>query len=232
MISVAEAGHLILEHAKPVGVESVALLEANGRILREDLRADRDFPPFDRITMDGIGICYADYAAGLRHFPIDGVQAAGAIRLQLKPGHCLEVMTGAMLPEGVDTVVPYEGLSISDGVAQIIHEHYVGPDKNIHRKGSDRSKGDTILNAGRKMSPAEIGAAATVGATPVLVSKKLRIAVISSGDELVAVEATPLPHQIRLSNSYSLHAILGQWPVELSLHHLPDDPDEIGRAHV
>ena len=98
MLTVAEAEQIILNHRLSLGTEQVPLMLALGRILREDLRADRDFPPFDRVTMDGIAIRPERFAAGQREFPVDGIQAAGAPRLILgRPDACVEVMTGGML---------------------------------------------------------------------------------------------------------------------------------------
>ena len=109
MITAEEALAMVREHALALSSIEIPLDTASGKILREPLYADRDFPPYNRVTMDGIALAYTDYATGQRTFPIDGIGAAGAPQKQLtQPGHCLEIMTGAILPNGTDTVVRYE----------------------------------------------------------------------------------------------------------------------------
>src|SRR5687767_557149 len=120
MITVQEALSIILQNNYPQTVESVDIAQAVGRVLAEDIRADRDFPPFNRVSMDGISIAYDAWKRGQRDFPIQEIQAAGEPVLKLtNPGHCIEVMTGAMLPIGTDTVIRYEDLSIKNGSARI-----------------------------------------------------------------------------------------------------------------
>lgn len=223
MISVPEAFRIVLEHAASFGDERIPLDHALGRILREPLCADRDFPPFDRVTMDGIAIDFQAFAKGKRQFPICGIQAAGAPPLHLAdPNSALEVMTGAILPAGADTVIRYEDVAIKDGMAQV-HTDDVKAGQNVHPQGHDRRAGDVIVPAGRRVSPAEIGVAATVGKASLLVARLPRIAVLYTGDELVEVEHTPLPHQIRVSNAYSIQSLLSPWGIEAQRIHLPDD---------
>ncbi len=223
MISVKEATEIILQHSVDYGVEEVPLVEAVGRILREDLIADRDFPPYDRVTMDGIAIQYAVYAQGQRQFPIEGVIAAGDPEGELKePSHCVEIMTGAVLPKGADIVIRYEDLDIKDGVATVMTEA-IKSSQNVHRKGTDRPKGSRIVPAGQFISPGEVGVAATIGKAKLEVAKLPRTAIISTGDELVDVFEQPLPHQIRRSNVYRLRASLKPYHIEAEAYHLVDD---------
>ncbi|HRJ13752.1 MAG TPA: molybdopterin molybdenumtransferase MoeA, partial [Saprospiraceae bacterium] len=193
MISASEAFQIVLQHAASFGDEHIPLDRALGRILREPLCADRDFPPFDRVTMDGIAIDFQAFAQGQRQFPIRGIQAAGAPPIHLAdPNSALEVMTGAMLPTGANTVIRYEDVEIKDSVAHILTED-VKAGQNIHRQGHDRRAGDVIVPAGRRISPAEIGVAATVGKASLLAARLPKIAILYTGDELVDVETTPLP---------------------------------------
>ncbi len=208
MITVSEAEQIILSHRKDYGVESVPFLEANGRVLAEDILADRDLPPYDRVTMDGIAIRYADHESGNRLFRITATQAAGdAPILHLDAGCCLEIMTGAACSGDADTVIPYEKIQVSDGVARIIDEP-VARGQNIHRQGQDRRQGETVMTAGHRIGPAHISMAASVGKSVLQVKKAPRIVIVSSGDELVEVTETPLPYQIRRSNNYSSWAVL------------------------
>jgi molybdopterin molybdotransferase len=227
MITVEQATDLILQTARDFGLEAVPLDAAIGRTLREALYADRDFPPFHRVTMDGIAIQYAAFQAGQRVFPIAGIAAAGGAQQRLlSPQQCLEAMTGAMLPEGADTVIRYEDLEIADGQARVMIEE-IGWGQNVHKQGEDRREGSMVVPTGIKLSPAEIGVAATVGKARLQVSRLPRTVIISTGDELVEVTETPLPHQIRRSNEHRLRATLARFGIAADTLHLRDDLEEV-----
>ena len=227
MITVEQAVAIIEQTIKDFGVEEVPLDETIGRVLRENLYADRDFPPFHRVTMDGIALRFDAFQSGQRTFSIEGIAAAGAAQQALhSPGSCLEVMTGAMLPEGTDTVIRYEDLHISNSQAEV----KLGEAKwglNVHKKGEDRKEGSLIIQAGLKISPAEIGVAATVGKAMLKVSRLPKTVVISTGDELVEVGKAPLPHQIRRSNEHQLKAALAKHKLRVEARHLRDELDEV-----
>lgn len=230
MISVQEATEIILQHGLDLGVEEVPLTAAIGRVLREDLFADRPFPPYDRVTMDGIAIKYASFAEGSRSFPIEKVIAAGDPEGVLEnPANCVEIMTGAVLPKGADIVIRYEDIAIKDGIAQIMTEA-IKSSQNVHWEGSDRPIGSKIVEAGQLISPAEVGVAATIGKAMLKVSRLPKTAIISTGDELVDVSEKPLPHQIRRSNVYRLQATLKQFNIEVDAYHLIDDQASIEKA--
>lgn len=227
MISVEQAFQLILAEVKDFGTESVSLEKATGKILREPLIADRDFPPFDRVTMDGIGILYSSFDQGQRNFPIEGIAAAGAPQQDLTvQQNCLEVMTGAITPKGIDTVIRYEDLTIKDKVATINIES-IKEGQNIHKQGSDRAIGSTISNQYLKINTGTIGVAATIGKSTLKVSRQPKAIIISTGDELVDVHEQPLPHQIRKSNVYSIASILKSNGVHTQTDHLDDDLETI-----
>ncbi len=230
MITVQEATEIIRQHRLDFPVEEVPLTEAIGRVLREDLFADRPFPPYDRVTMDGIAIQYASFANGQRDFPIEKVIAAGDPEGVLEnPDNCVEIMTGAVLPKGADIVIRYEDLEIKAGVAKIMTEA-IKSSQNVHWKGSDRKQGSKIVEAGQLISPAEVGVAATIGKAKLKVTRLPKTAIISTGDELVDVSETPLPHQIRRSNVYRLQASLKQYKIEVDAYHLIDDQASIEKA--
>lgn len=223
MITVKEALTIINTHQKDFGTEQISLANTIGRVLKEDLYTDRELPPYDRVTMDGIAIQYAHFAKGQRVFPIAGIAPAGAAQLTLaKDGSCLEVMTGSIMPNGVDTVIRYEDVAIEDGVATI-QVNSLKEGQNIHWKGSDRKKGDLIVPFGSVISPAEVGVAATVGKTHLKVARLPKVIIISTGDELVEIEEQPLPHQIRKSNVHRLRATLAKYNIIADRHHLDDD---------
>ncbi|MVM30246.1 molybdopterin molybdenumtransferase MoeA [Spirosoma sp. HMF4905] len=232
MLSVSDAFSITQQHLLTLPTETVSLLDANGRVLREAVCADRDFPPFNRVAMDGIGIRFADYEAGQRTFRVIGMQRAGQVQQSLTgPNTCLEVMTGAMLPNGVDTVVRYEEISITDGQASIVVEDTpFGPiqiGQHIHPQATDRRAGDELLSIGTRLGPSELAVAASVGQSTLTVTALPRIALISTGDELVAVADTPLPYQIRRSNTYMLRAALASLGIQATLHHIVDDEDQL-----
>ncbi|MBX2930282.1 MAG: molybdopterin molybdotransferase MoeA [Saprospiraceae bacterium] len=223
MLTTQEASEIILAHAGHFGEEAVALESALGRVLREPLLADRDFPPFPRVTMDGIAIAFQAFTEGQSAFFIEEIQAAGAPQLQLSnPANALEVMTGAILPLGADTVIRYEDLNIVDGIAQVQIED-IRAGQNVHPRGSDRRAGQEITAAGRLIGAAEIGVAATVGKNALRVARLPRVLIVYTGDELVEVDAVPLPHQIRVSNAYTIQALLSPWGIRAGRLHIADD---------
>lgn len=229
MITVEQAEKLILENTISIPTEKVSIDAALGRILAENLCADRDFPPFNRVTMDGIAIQFAQLEAGQTTFEIEATAAAGNSQKTLQNAqNCLEVMTGAMIPLNTDMVIRYEDLSISEKTVKIVADFSIFREgQNIHPKGSDRKTGDVIVPKGRKLSPAEIGVAATIGKHEILVQRKLRAIIISTGEEIVPITETPLPHQIRTSNGFALQASLKNWGLETENVLLPDNQEII-----
>jgi len=196
-----------------------------GSYLAEDLVADRDFPPFDRVTMDGIAILYVSFEGGQSEFVIEATAAAGTPQKTLKDNSkCIEVMTGAIMPKGVDTVIRYEDLEIADGRATIVLDS-LKHKQNVHFKGIDTPRGTTIVPKGRRLSSAEINIAAAVGKAALKVRKLPSAVIFSTGDELVPVDQTPELHQIRRSNIYGIQATLQEWGVEADLQHLPDEKE-------
>ena len=234
MISVSEATDIILSTTLKPEIEEVALSQAIGRILMAPITADRDFPPYDRVTMDGIGINYTSFANGKVSFPIDDIQFAGEPAKSLSnPAHCLEVMTGAICPPGIDTVIPFEWIKIEEQngrrVATLV-EKEVKQHQNIHAQGLDRKQGELLADIGANISPAEIAVAASVGKTHLSVAKPFKVALITSGDELVPVSENPLPHQIRTSNVPMIHAALREMQIEADNFHFQDNRQQIQDA--
>ncbi|MEE1963437.1 molybdopterin molybdochelatase [Flagellimonas taeanensis] len=229
MISYQEAYRKVLETTLFVENEEVALSASQGRILAETIVADRDFPPFDRATKDGIAIRFDAHRSTEHAFPIEGTAQAGSPQLVLKDlNSCIEVMTGAIVPKNTDTVVMYEHTSQQDHSFRI--DRAVQKGQDIHYQGSDMSKGDVLLTPGLKITAAEIGVLASVGKATVLVKKHPKVAVVSTGNELVEVSETPLPYQIRKSNAYSLKALLENEKIDADVFHLVDDPSSIKKG--
>ncbi|MFC6222346.1 molybdopterin molybdotransferase MoeA [Hymenobacter artigasi] len=228
MLTPAEATAHVLATARPLPPETVALPHAAGRILAETLTADRDFPPFNRVAMDGIAVSVAAWAGGQTAFEIAHTQYAGEPARPLpNPQQAVEVMTGSVLPVGADTVIRYEDILLHDNRATIQIAPPAAPGVNIHRQAADRRAGDALLLAGTRLGPAELAVAATVGAAEIAVLRAPRLAVVSTGDELVGISATPLAHQIRRSNVYALQALFTQAGADVSLFHLSDNVEEL-----
>jgi molybdopterin molybdotransferase len=223
MLPVSEAADRIQQHLLPLPTETVTLPDATGRVLRQAIRADRDMPPFDRVAMDGIAISQAAFANGQRTFRIAGMQRAGQpLQTLTDPFACLEVMTGAMLPTGCDAVVRYEDITVQDGQATVnIAE--VPPGFNIHPQATDRRADDELLAPGSLLDPFAIAVAASAGGWNLSVAALPRVALISTGDELVGIQDTPLPQQIRQSNTWMIRAALQSVGVTAVVHYLPDD---------
>ncbi|HTE00271.1 MAG TPA: molybdopterin molybdotransferase MoeA [Mucilaginibacter sp.] len=223
MITVEQAEQLIQAQAKDFGSESVPFESALDRALAEDIKADRDLPPFNRVTMDGIAVSYKSIEQGITAFKIKATQAAGDTPVEIqKDNECIEIMTGAALPASVDTVIRYEDVDIQNGMATI-HSVNINKGQSLHLKGADKKKGEIVANAGQLITPAIISLVASVGKIELLVKKMPRVVIISSGDELVNVYEQPSSIQIRKSNSYTIKAVLSQHNLTADLLHIPDD---------
>ncbi|MFY0602547.1 MAG: molybdopterin molybdotransferase MoeA [Flavobacteriaceae bacterium] len=223
MISAAEALQTILKNTQDFGIEEIPFLESVGRVLKEDIVADRDFPPFNRVSMDGIAINYRFFKEGIREFSIEGIQPAGSPQETMKvDSNCYEVMTGAVLPENTDTVIRYEDVEINNGKATIQIDN-INKDQNVHQQGKDRSQGELLIPKSSVITAAEIGVIATVGKSTVKVAKTPKVMIVSTGDELVEVNETPEAHQIRRSNAFTLVSLLEKLNVKAETAHIVDD---------
>lgn len=226
MITFKEAYQKVLKHRLNFGEEEVQLMDSLNRILAEDILADRDFPPFDRATKDGIAIQFSSLLETEHAFIIEGEAAAGVTQQSLiNTGNCLEVMTGAVVPQNCDTVVMYEHITIADNKVTINEKVTKG--QNIHYKGSDEKAGAVILSKGIKITPAEIGVLASVGKSVVNVKVNPKICTIATGNELVEVDQLPEPHQIRKSNMLTIEAALLNSTITSCSLHLLDDKEVI-----
>jgi len=225
MISVAQALQTVLNSTQGFGVEEVPFLKSVGKVLKEDIVADRDFPPFNRVSMDGIAINHRFFEHGIIDFNVEGIQAAGAEQKTMTiDSNCMEVMTGAVLPINTDTVIRYEDVQIKNGIASI-NLKILELGKNIHSKGKDRIQGDLLIEKNTIISAAEIGVIATVGKGTVKVAKTPKVIIVSTGDELVEVNENPLAHQIRRSNAFTLVSLLKKLGIKAKTSHIADDKE-------
>ena len=223
MISVEQALQIILNSTQDFGVEEIPFINSVDGILKEDIFADRDFPPFHRVAMDGIAIDFNSFKNGQRSFLIEGIQPAGSAPINLKKSkNCIEVMTGAVLPNGTNTVIRYEDVTIANGRATITIDAVINK-QNIHQKGKDKLKGDLLIAKNTVISSAEIGVLATVGKSVVKVAKPPKVLILSTGDELVEVAETPLAHQIRRSNVFTLVSLLERIKIPSETTHITDN---------
>jgi molybdopterin molybdotransferase len=210
MIPFHEALQLLLQNTPCVRAETCRIEAATGRILRQVIQADRAYPPFDRVMMDGFALRVADIGNS-RCFRVTGTAPAGrpAAALSGHANSCIEVMTGAPLPSGADCIVPVEETS-RQGAEEITiaasFEAVAG--RFIHRAGSDTAKGEILVPSGSLLGSREIGVAASCGAATLVVSKQPGICILPTGDELVVVDAMPAEHQIRQSNGYAIQSAL------------------------
>lgn len=223
MITVAQALQTVLNSCHNFGIEEIPFLKSMGRILKEEIVADRDFPPFNRVSMDGISIDYQQFKNGRRVFKIEGIQAAGSRQITLKdPKNCIEVMTGAILPNHTNTVIRYEDVTLEDGIATV-NIDLIKEGQNSHNKGKDRKVNDLLITQNTKISAAEMGVLATVGKSVVKVAKQPKVMIVSTGDELVGVDQIPLEYQIRRSNVFTLVSLLERLNIPSETSHISDD---------
>jgi molybdopterin molybdotransferase len=227
-LSVEQALGVVLLHAAPLDVEEVALEDALGRVLAEDVAAGEDVPPFDRSMMDGYALRAAETAAApvaLRvAFQVRAGQSPGG---RVDAGQAAQIMTGAPVPAGADAVQQVEKTRALDGGRVEIGEA-VAPGQHVARRGSEIRAGERVLEAGRPIGPAAIAALATVGRARVRVGRRPKAAVLVTGDELVPVSARPSGAQIRNANGPAVLAQLrSAGALAESLGTVPDDPEKI-----
>ncbi len=183
-----------------VDTEETTLYAADGRVLAEDVLADRDYPPLDRSIRDGFAVRAAGLPGELE--VIGEVRAGQACELSLGSGQAIEIMTGAPMPQGADAVVMVEHVERAGN--RIRTDRAPNPGDFVNPRGAECRRGDVVIGEGRRLGFAEIAMLATVGKTRVRVSRRPRVAIIATGDEIVEVGESPLDHQIRNSNAYSL----------------------------
>ena len=226
LIHTAVAQALTIKHLPAVRPIECPLSKCAGRILRQPIHADRPFPPFNRSMMDGYALRVAEIKQH-NSFKITAQAMAGAqpIAIGNTSGQCVEIMTGAVVPDDADCVVPYEETEeLEDGHIRLLYPDKHASGNCIHKLGSDHPAGEVLLSPGRLIGSREVAIAASCGYTNLQVSKIPSICIVSTGDELVEIANKPAAHQIRRSNDIAVETALARLQLHAkTLVHLPDE---------
>jgi len=241
-IDVTRADRLIAETLPAYSTLPVSLSQSHGQVLRQTVIAERDQPPFNRATMDGIALRSAALSSGSRRYRVAGIQGAGQSQLTLpadtsEQSHCCEIMTGAVVPAGCDTVVPVERIEQNDEWVQLEAGYQPEPGQFVHRQGTDHLAGDTLLEPGTLIGAPEMAILTAAGQPTVQIARWPRVAIISTGDELVDVGEPLADCQIRSSNDRAIETCLQLNGCQTTQRcRLPDDPtaleQEIQQLHA
>ncbi len=225
----------LLVQANPVGKEHVATVTARGRVLCEDLRSGVDLPHFSRAAMDGYAVRSKDTFGASQGLPaylkLVGVVEMGKEAIQpVQAGEAIRISTGGMMPPGSDAVVMVEYTNeVEGGLVEV--QRGVSPAQNVIQVGDDIKKGETVFQCGRRLKAHDIGALTGIGMSSVPVFKRPRVALISTGDEIVDADVTPLPGQVRNINQHSLAGLIAECGAELKdLGVTPDDRQRLTTA--
>lgn len=232
VVTVEKALEIVLAHTPTLPPEVALIDGALGRVLAEDVAADHDLPPFDRAAMDGYAVRAADATSAPAVLDVIAqVRAGQAFDGKLAAGQAVQVMTGAPVPTGASAVVPVEKTRALEGGRRVELQATAEPGANVSRQGCEVRTGETVLRAGATIDPASIAVLAAVGRGRVAVGQRPTVAVLSTGDELVDVWATPGRARIRNSNGYAV-AAQARWAGGdvRPLGVVPDDADRIAAA--
>jgi molybdopterin molybdotransferase len=239
LLSVNEARERILSHFQPVTTETLPLAGCSNRVLAQDIAATSDLPPFDNSSMDGFAVRAADVIDAAAGSPrnlrvVADIPAGSHPTISLAPDEAARIMTGASIPDGADAVVPVEDTNFDNRDAGTLAPDEVQIFKsaksgaNVRPRGMDLRAGDVVLNQGRILKPQDLGLLAMLGFANVRVYRKPRIALFSSGDELLPVDAPLEEGKIRDSNSYALAALIEEAGADvIRLGVAKDDPDSV-----
>ena len=228
MLSFKEAQEIIIKHAHSFGEELIDINDVYGKVLAEPIKADRDYPPFNRASMDGYAIKKSDWDNGLREFVIAETIYAGKISKHIiNNGECYKIMTGAAVPVHADAVIRREDVSEATNSMTVLQAE-LKPFQNIAKQGEDIKKDFLIIEQNVKCTAPVLGLLASLGKNKVLVKKLPAVSIITTGDEVVDVADKVDPVQIRNSNAYTIRALLKQWSiVPSSVSHVPDDISQL-----
>jgi molybdopterin molybdotransferase len=231
LIAVEDAREFILAEASPLSLEQVPLTEAHGRVLAGAVVATQPVPPFDNSAMDGFAVRSADTGGASAEEPVElGLvgesRAAAPASTSVSAGQAVAISTGAVLPNGADAIVPIEEARARDSVVEVLVEAASG--RFVRRGGDDIAAGESVLAAGTRIGPAELGVLASIGITEIACAIRPRVALLITGDELAEPGAPLAPGQIHDSNAFTLGALIELAGAELvATGHVGDDLDSI-----
>lgn len=243
MLSVTEARQRLLQALAVCGVETIATRGGHGRVLAEEIRANSDYPRFDNSSMDGFAVRAADVTGASQHAPVAlaviGEAPAGAVFAgQVGARQAVRIMTGGALPAGADAVVPVEDTDApgaqpgAELPPQVLVKRALKPGDFVRPKGQDYRQGDALLAPGRRLRPADLALVAMLGIAELRVHRKPKVAVFSSGNELVEVGGPLGPGAIYETNSYALAALIESCGAEAILLGIAGDTLEDVTAHL
>jgi molybdopterin molybdotransferase len=227
MLSVDEAIRTLLDQARCLtGSEKCSLSGALGRTLSADVVATIDVPPADNSAMDGYALRHADWVGAEEALPLSQRITAGSVPAELAPGTAARIFTGAEVPAGADTVVMQEHC---EGTAEAVCIRQLpAPGANIRRRGQDITRGQHVLPAGQRLRPQDLGLAASLGCASASVYRRLKVAILSTGDELIEPGEPAGPGQIYNSNRFTMMGQLSAWGFEVvDLGVAADRPDAV-----
>jgi molybdopterin molybdotransferase len=230
MLLYEQARQIVIEQVKKnrgaLGTEDISVWDALGFVLAQEVKSDREYPPFHRSLRDGYAVRSTDISFGITLPCVGEIKAGDTVRTVLVAGTCIQIMTGAAVPPGADAVVMVEHIRREKD--RVTFDRPAKAGQHIVAQGSETAKDQIVLKAGAQLGFAELGVAAQVGAVKLKCAKKPRVAILSTGDEIVLVDDTPGPFQIRNSNSVSLAAqvrLAGGEPVILG--NAPDNVENL-----
>lgn len=228
MLNYKEAQSIITSLAKSFGTETVTLDDANNRVLAEKIYADRDYPPFNRATMDGYAINFKDWEQDIKNYVVKEVVFAGQhFQQEVFDGECYKIMTGAAMPPSVELVIRREDATEVNGQVSF-NINQLKPFQNIARKGEDIQADSCIFDQNTVCTPPVIALLASVGKTTFKVEKLPNVALFTTGDEVVQPVQPVSAIQIRNSNQYLLKGLLKEWQIKPTIcKHIPDDKEAL-----
>lgn len=214
MQTIEQALQIILSNTKNFGTETISIHECMNRVLATDIFADRDYPPFNRATMDGYALNSEEFTNGKTNiFNIqDIIHAGNGKQVEIQRGNCVKIMTGAPIPKGANAVIRIEDTILKNNMVQFNIEA-VKPKQNIAIQGEDAKKGDLVIKKGKQLNSNSIALLAVTGQNVIQVKKLPSVALVSTGNEIVPVDSPILSHQIRDSNVFSLKSSLEKYKI-------------------
>ncbi|MFK7899579.1 MAG: molybdopterin molybdotransferase MoeA [Cyclobacteriaceae bacterium] len=229
MKTLEDAQNIVLNQSKSFGIEKVSIEDVCGRVLAEDIVADRDYPPFNRAAMDGVAIRFEDNEQ-TDFVLVETLFAGQEAKQQIEEGECYRIMTGAAVPDSADVVIRIEDVLIDKKNVKVTIQ---GSAKwlNIARQGEDAREGSVVLSKGTLVSTVDVTTLASLGYSEVLVAKLPTVTIITTGDEIKGVDQKVLPFQIRDSNSNTLKAFLSNYKInKVNAFRVADDKEKLQQA--